>query len=106
MNRNENDEMYAIEFHPCELTEEGPDDMDTDPACPMGCSGETIAYAMRYSDGPGDDDCEWAQCRKCGWDGPAEDIERQPAIHTLIPRLAALKPIAAKVRPATLPEVA
>ena len=100
------DEMYAIEFHDCELSDEGPESTDTDPACPT-CDGADIAYAMRYSDGPGDDDTEWAQCRKCGWDGPAEEIARQPAIRTLEPlALPMLKPITRQVARLAIAEVA
>jgi hypothetical protein len=92
------DEMYAVEFHPCELHEELPDidDTDTDPSCPT-CDSADIAYAMRYSDGPGDEDCEWAQCRHCGWDGPAEDILRQPAIRVMEPSIPAPHRIEAQV---------
>ena len=86
--------MYAIEFSAEELMPDM-DDTDTDPSCPT-CDSADIAYAMRYADGPGDEDCEWAQCRHCGWDGPAEDILRQPAIRTIEPPMPVL-PIAVKV---------
>jgi len=100
------DEMYPIEFHDCELHEEQPDidDTDTDPSCPT-CDSADIAYAMRYADSAEDEDTEWVQCRKCGWDGPAEDILRQPAIRTIEPpAIPALRPITVHVARLSAPE--
>ena len=71
------DEMYAIEFHDCELHEEPEiEEPEASLTCPV-CAGEDLDFAMYYADPDPEtgyaESCEMYHCRACGSVGDAAE---------------------------------
>src|SRR5450755_3381243 len=68
------DEMYAIEFHDCELHEDEPEEeAENEYHCPV-CHATELQYAMHYRVSDDDDETqELYRCARCGATGEADD---------------------------------
>jgi hypothetical protein len=67
------DEMYAIEFHDCELHEDEPEEeAENEYHCPV-CHATELQYAMRYRMSDDDETQELYRCARCGATGEADD---------------------------------
>src|ERR1017187_7301968 len=67
------DEMYAIEFHDCELHEDEPEEeAENGYHCPV-CHATELQYAMHYRVSDDDETQELYRCARCGATGEADD---------------------------------
>jgi hypothetical protein len=67
------DEMYAIEFHDCELHEDEPEEeAENGCHCPV-CHATELQYAMHYRVSDDDETQELYRCARCGATGEADD---------------------------------
>ena len=75
------DEMYAIEFHDCELHEDEPEEeAENEYHCPV-CHATELQYAMHYRVSDDDETQELYRCAHCGATGEADDCRVE-----LVPR--------------------
>ena len=67
------EEMYAIEFHDCELHEDEPEEeAENEYHCPV-CHASELQYAMHYRVSDDDETQELYRCAHCGATGAADD---------------------------------
>ena len=73
------DEMYAIEFHDCEVHEDEPEEeAENEYHCPV-CDSTELQYAMHYRVSDDDETQELYQCARCGATGEADDCRVESA---------------------------
>src|ERR1039457_1400978 len=69
------DEMYAIEFHDCELHEDEPEEeAENEYHCPV-CHATELQYAMHYRGSDDDETQKLYRCAHCGATGAADDCQ-------------------------------
>jgi len=81
------DEMYAIEFHDCELHEDEPEEeAENEYHCPV-CHATELQYAMHYRVSDDDDETqELYRCARCGATGEADDCRVELVLRRGNPR--------------------